>query len=101
ERIYLGYKNKLSVLEKIINEDKIPSECIAFCGDDLIDIPVLRKVGIPVTVSNAAEEVKHVAEYITGRRGGEGAVYEVIKLILTAKKTWDQAVESFIKDVSD
>ena len=101
ERVYLGYKNKLSVLEKIINEEKYPPEKIAFCGDDIIDIPVLKKVGLPIAVANAAQEVKHVVDYVTGNPGGSGAVYEIIKAILSAKKIWDKAVEEFNKDVSE
>ncbi|MDD3627613.1 MAG: HAD hydrolase family protein [bacterium] len=101
ERVYLGYKNKLAVLEKLIKEENIDPETIAFCGDDIIDIPALRKVGVPITVANAAEEVKHIADYISGRAGGDGAVYEIVKQILTAKKMWDDAVENFIKDVNE
>lgn len=96
-RVFLGYKNKVSVLEKLLQEESYPVDRIAFCGDDIIDIPVLKRVGLGITVANAADEVKRVVDYITGRAGGEGAVYEIIKQILTARKKWDEAIEEFNK----
>ncbi len=99
ERVYLGYKNKLEVFHKLVDEEKYKADEIAFCGDDIIDIPILKKVGVPISVANAAEEVKRVSDFISGCKGGEGAVYEIVKTILTAKNIWESAVENFIKNL--
>ena len=64
---------------------------VAYVGDDLPDLSILRRVGLAVAVSNAAPEVKRVAHYVTARSGGEGAVREVIELIVKAQGKWEEA----------
>ena len=62
-------------------------------GDDLPDICVLKRVGFAVAVANAASEVKKQADYVTKRKGGDGAVREVIELILKKQKKWTKVLE--------
>lgn len=73
-------------------------EEVAFVGDDLADIPVLRRVGLPIAVANAVPEVKALAAYTTTARGGEGAVREVIEQLFKAQGRWDQAVRTYLED---
>ncbi len=73
-------------------------EEVAFVGDDLADIPVLRRVGLPIAVANAVPEVKALAAYTTVARGGEGAVREVIEQLFKAQGRWDQAVQTYLQD---
>ncbi len=96
--IILGTFKKLDPLEKLCQEIGISLSEVAYVGDDLPDIPPMKKVGFAVAVANAVPEVKQVAHYITERGGGEGAVREVIALILKAQGTWEKAVGEFIGD---
>jgi 3-deoxy-D-manno-octulosonate 8-phosphate phosphatase (KDO 8-P phosphatase) len=71
---------------------------VAFVGDDLADLPVLRRVGLPIAVANAVEEVKQVASYTTHATGGKGAVREAIEQLLRAQGRWDDAVRTYLAD---
>ena len=83
--VYNGYTDKEKVLEKIKQKTNLEYSEIAYMGDDLPDLPVLRKTGVALAVNNAQSEVKKVCDYITKSSGGNGAVREVINLILKAK----------------
>ena len=61
----------------------------------MIDIPPLKKAGLSVAVSNAVPQVKKVCDYITKRRGGEGAVREVVEIILKSQNKWDKILKSY------
>jgi 3-deoxy-D-manno-octulosonate 8-phosphate phosphatase (KDO 8-P phosphatase) len=80
--VYLGDENKETALEKILADTGFKEEEVAFMGDELFDIPVLKRVGFAVTVPHAPKEVKEVADRITEREGGNGAVREFCNLIL-------------------
>ena len=83
KHVFMGREDKLAVyLESIKPVIKVKDEEVVFIGDDVCDIPLMEKVGISVTVPNAHEKVKKAAKYITSQRGGDGAVREVIDLIL-------------------
>ena len=71
---------------------------VAFLGDDLADVPVLRRVGLPMAVSNAVAEVKQLAAYTTIAPGGSGAVREAIEALLRAQGRWDEAVKVYLDD---
>ena len=80
--VHQGVKDKWECLKKIIKRYNITPKEVAYIGDDIIDIPVMKKVGFPVAVADAVEEVKNIAKYITKTPGGRGAVREVIEMIL-------------------
>ena len=83
EMVLTGIENKLEAyLEKVKPYYNIDEEFVAFMGDDVFDIPLLKKIKLPITVPNAMDEVKSVSKYICKFNGGEGAVREVIDLIL-------------------
>jgi 3-deoxy-D-manno-octulosonate 8-phosphate phosphatase (KDO 8-P phosphatase) len=73
-------------------------EEVAFLGDDLADVPVLRRVGLPLAVANAVPEVKALASYITIASGGQGAVREAIEALFRAQGRWDEAVRVYLED---
>jgi 3-deoxy-D-manno-octulosonate 8-phosphate phosphatase (KDO 8-P phosphatase) len=73
-------------------------EEVAFVGDDLADIPVLRRVGLPLAVANAVPEVKALSAYTTGAAGGAGAAREAIEAVLRAQGKWDMAVQTYLQD---
>jgi 3-deoxy-D-manno-octulosonate 8-phosphate phosphatase (KDO 8-P phosphatase) len=73
-------------------------EEVAFLGDDLADIPLLRRVGLPMAVANAVDEVKRLAAYTTRATGGSGAVREAVEALLQAQGRWDEAVRVYLED---
>jgi 3-deoxy-D-manno-octulosonate 8-phosphate phosphatase (KDO 8-P phosphatase) len=89
--------NKLEVYERILADTKYTPDEVAYVGDDLVDIPLLRRVGLAVAVADAVDEVKATAHLITQRPGGRGAVREVIELILRAQGHWDTLIERYTK----
>jgi 3-deoxy-D-manno-octulosonate 8-phosphate phosphatase (KDO 8-P phosphatase) len=88
--------NKMDMVEQVKKEHGFRDEEIGFIGDELVDLPVLRRVGLAVAVPNAMEEVKQVAHYVTRRRGGDGAVREVIEMILKAQGTWSKVIAKYM-----
>jgi len=92
--IYAGILPKESLLYRIRRKYNVSNQNICFVGDDLIDIGIMRKVGVPVAVSDASGEVKKVSLYVTRKRGGEGAVREVVEKILKSKSMWKDAIGS-------
>jgi 3-deoxy-D-manno-octulosonate 8-phosphate phosphatase (KDO 8-P phosphatase) len=97
ELVFQKIWNKLEVYEKILVDTKLTHDKVAYIGDDLIDIPLLRRVGLAVAVADAVDEVKGAAHLITQRPGGQGAVREVIELILRAQGHWDSLIERYTK----
>ena len=84
QHLYQGQKDKSAALQELMDTLQINSECIACVGDDLPDLPIMKKVGLGIAVSNAVPEVKQVADWQTKKEGGEGAVREVCDMILTS-----------------
>ncbi len=97
ELVFQKVWNKLEVYERILTDMQLTHEEAAYIGDDLIDIPILRRVGLAVAVENAVDEVKAVAHLVTQRPGGQGAVREVIELILRAQGHWEFLLEGYTK----
>ena len=83
-----GFKFKLDGLEKLLYQAKVTSGEICFVGDDLPDIPVMRKVGLAVAVANARPEVRRIAHWTTRAAGGRGAAREVAEKILKTQGKW-------------
>lgn len=96
-KAYQGYGDKLIPFTKILKKFRIAPEEICFIGDDLIDIPVLKRVGFAVAVPNAVDEVKAIAHYVTAKAGGRGAVREVCDLILKARGSWDTVTGRYFR----
>lgn len=91
EFVYQGRATKLGALDEILSTTRATDEEVAYIGDDLPDVPVLRRANLAVAVANAAPEVKEAAHFVTSRSGGAGAVREVIELILKAQGKWTKA----------
>lgn len=86
---------KVPMLEALIAERGMEWNEVAFVGDDLADIGVLEKVGLPIAVANARDEIKAMCHVITSASGGHGAVREVIELLLKSRGEWDSAVARY------
>jgi 3-deoxy-D-manno-octulosonate 8-phosphate phosphatase (KDO 8-P phosphatase) len=87
--------NKMEMVEQVKRQHGFANTEIAFMGDDLVDLPVLRRVGLAVAVPNAVDEVKRAAHYVTRRKGGDGAVREVIEMILKARGLWKSVIARY------
>lgn len=94
--VYDGIKNKEDTLPQIMHSSGLTLTQIAFAGDDLPDIRIMKQVGFPIAVSNACDEVRAIATYTTAASGGEGAVREISELILKTQGLWDQVIARFL-----
>ncbi|MGH8070691.1 MAG: KdsC family phosphatase [Candidatus Entotheonellia bacterium] len=97
ELVFQKIWNKLEVYEKLLVDTQLMHDEVAYIGDDLVDIPLLRRVGFAVAVADAVDEVKAASHLITRRPGGQGAVREVIELILRAQSHWDTLLERYTR----
>ena len=93
--VYQGVWNKLEVFEEILMKKNVTAQEVAFVGDDVVDVPVLRRVGVSFAVADALEAVKKVVHYITENPGGRGAVREICEIIIKAKGRWPDATARY------
>jgi len=97
DKVYQGFHYKIKALQKMKRKFRLSEDQICFIGDDVIDIPVLKRVGLAVCPPNAMDEVKPFAQLITERKGGHGAVREVCNFILHAQGTWDKVTSKYFE----
>lgn len=93
--VYQKVLKKVDAFEALMSKTGVAAEEIAYVGDDLIDLPVLRRVGLSVAVSDAVDDVAESVDYITSRRGGDGAVRELCELILKLQGKWDEVTARY------
>jgi 3-deoxy-D-manno-octulosonate 8-phosphate phosphatase (KDO 8-P phosphatase) len=98
EQVHQGIRNKMKAFREILSAERLSASEVAFVGDDVIDLTVMRNCGFSVAVANARREVKQAAHYVTPHAGGDGALRDVIEFILKAQGKWKQAVEKYIAD---
>ena len=95
ERVYQGALDKLAVLQEILNSTGLSPGQVAYMGDDIVDLPVLRRAGFSVTVSDAHEDVLKAVDLVTKNPGGRGAVREVCEIILKVQGKWEGLMERY------
>jgi 3-deoxy-D-manno-octulosonate 8-phosphate phosphatase (KDO 8-P phosphatase) len=93
EFIYMKQPVKMPAYEEILAKAGLADSAVAYIGDDLPDIPLLRRSGLGVAVGDAVSEVKKAANYTTKALGGHGAVREAIELVLHAKGIWEEMID--------
>jgi 3-deoxy-D-manno-octulosonate 8-phosphate phosphatase (KDO 8-P phosphatase) len=93
EFIYMKQPLKMPAYEEIIQKTGVSDSVVAYIGDDLPDIPVMRRAGLAVAVGNAVPEVKKVAHYTTKALAGHGAIRETVELILKSKGIWETMID--------
>ena len=98
EFVYQGQAFKMQAVREIIAKEGVTIEEIAYVGDDVIDLPVMRQCGLAVAVANARAQVKAEAHYVTPNRGGEGAGRDAIEFILAAKGVLEQCIAASIDE---
>ena len=90
-----GVKEKVQAFDDTVTQAGVTNDEVAFIGDDLNDIPLMLRSGFAVAVADAAVEARGRAHYVTNLAGGQGAVREVIELILKAQKRWDDLTADY------
>ncbi len=93
--IYQSYLEKIPPYEEICQQAGAADHEVAYLGDDLTDIPLIRRVGLGVAVANARPEVKHCADYVTTASGGHGAIRETLELIMKAQGLWQAVLDRY------
>jgi 3-deoxy-D-manno-octulosonate 8-phosphate phosphatase (KDO 8-P phosphatase) len=100
DHVFQGIQDKASVFGQILQKDGITAAEAAFVGDDVIDLPAMRKCGLAIAVKNARPEVKAEAHWVTPHAGGDGAARDAVEYILKAQGKWKQSVEDYISERS-
>ncbi|MCX8029979.1 MAG: HAD-IIIA family hydrolase [Thermodesulfovibrionales bacterium] len=95
KEVYQRCHSKTVAYEHLVEKLNIKDSEIAYVGDDIVDIPIMKKVALPVAVADAEIDTKASAIYITKKRGGKGAVREVCELIIKAKGKWEGLVNDY------
>jgi len=93
--VYQGHIEKIPILEQIVRDSGFQREQIAYMGDDLTDIVVMRRVGLAIAPANSRSEVKRAASFVTEAAGGAGAVREVAELLLKAQGRWTDILKKY------
>lgn len=93
--VYQGHIEKVPILEEILADAKVSPDEVAYAGDDLTDIVIMRRVGLAIAVGNARDEVKRAGHLVTAARGGQGAIREVCELLLQAQGKWDELLQKY------
>ncbi|MBX3709203.1 MAG: HAD-IIIA family hydrolase [Gammaproteobacteria bacterium] len=97
QHVYLGHEIKLPAYEDLKHKLQIKDHEIAYMGDDLPDLPLLRRVGLSITVPQAPASIKQYVDLITKKKAGKGAVREVCELIMQAQDQYQSVIQSYLK----
>lgn len=98
EYVYMGQSFKMEAVREIMAKEGVALEEIAYVGDDVIDLPVMRECGFAVAVENARAQVKAAAHYVTPNGGGRGAGRDAVEFILQAKGILERCIEAYIDE---
>jgi 3-deoxy-D-manno-octulosonate 8-phosphate phosphatase (KDO 8-P phosphatase) len=93
EFVYMKQPTKIPAYEDILRKAGVPESAVAYVGDDLPDLPVMRRVGLAIAVGDAVLEVKEAAHFTTKAVAGRGAIREAIELIIKSKGIWEEMIE--------
>lgn len=93
EFIYMKQPSKIPPYEEILRKTGLPEAAVAYVGDDLPDLPVMRRVGLAIAVGDAVPEVKRAAHFTTPSHAGRGAIRDAVELILKSKGIWEEMID--------
>lgn len=93
--LYQGVTDKAAIFDLLIEKRMIKPENIASIGDDIVDVPLLKRSGFSIAVADAVDEVKKSSDYITKSKGGRGAVREICDLILHCQDKWETVMAKY------
>ena len=94
--VYQVDGDKREAYDEILKRHNLQEEEVAYIGDDLHDLPILKRVGLALSVANGRKEAKEIADYITKLGGGQGAVREAVEIILKAQGKWEEVIRNFV-----
>jgi len=98
ELVYQGAKDKMQPFMEILEKLGLEPSEVAYVGDDLVDLPVMRMVGFSVTVADASDDIKPYVDLVTSRPGGRGAVREVCDFLLKQSSLWTSVTSRYFED---
>ena len=93
--VYQGHTEKIPILEEILERSGLQAEQVGYVGDDFTDVVVMHRVGFAVAVANAKPQVKAHAHWVTDHSGGQGALRDVVELMLKAQGHWDEILRHY------
>ncbi len=96
EEVHQGQRQKIIVYDEILKRLSLKDEDICFIGDDVVDIPIMKRVGLPVAVADAHTDILPFAIYRTSCRGGQGAIREVIDIVIRAQGKWEEMMKRYL-----
>jgi 3-deoxy-D-manno-octulosonate 8-phosphate phosphatase (KDO 8-P phosphatase) len=96
--VYMGQSYKMEAVREIVANTGVRLEEIAYVGDDIIDLPVMRQCGLAIAVANARAQVKAAAHYVTPNEGGHGAARDAVEFILEAQGMLNGVIEAYIDE---
>ncbi len=94
-RVFQGARDKGEVMDRFFREEGARAAETAYLGDDIVDLPALRRVGFAAAVGDAVPEVQAVADWVAAAPGGRGAVRELVEFLLAAQGRWEDALARF------
>lgn len=94
--VYQGQMNKLNTFHKILRDSNVSAEEVAYVGDDIVDLPVMKACGLAISVPNARWEVEEASHYMTDHIGGQGAARDAIEYILSAQGKLKHAIDKYM-----
>jgi 3-deoxy-D-manno-octulosonate 8-phosphate phosphatase (KDO 8-P phosphatase) len=93
--VHQGVSSKIDTYDQIVGDMVLTDSQVAYMGDDIVDLAVLRRVGLSAAPANAVAEVRARADFVSTQPGGDGAVRELVELVLRAQKQWDSLVAAY------
>jgi 3-deoxy-D-manno-octulosonate 8-phosphate phosphatase (KDO 8-P phosphatase) len=94
--IYQGVKNKLTVYQEILKQHNLRPEETAFAGDDLVDLPILCRCGLPMSPADGCPEILSLALFVSSAKAGHGAVRQMVEYILKGQGLWDELIRKYL-----
>src|SRR5215469_11280736 len=96
DHVRQGIQDKFTVFQEILAAEHLSAEQVAYVGDDIIDLPVMRRCGLAIAVANARPQVLKIAHYTTPSRGGDGAARDAVEYVLKAQGKLEKVIEQYI-----
>jgi len=93
--LYQGALSKLEPYQEILSQHGLTDEQVAYVGDDVVDLPILRRVGFSATVADAVPDVLQLVDYVASKPGGRGAVREICDLLIKASGRWEELTQRY------
>lgn len=99
DHLYQGVPDKLPSFQALMSEIGISNEEVAYIGDDILDLPILMRVGLSITPSDGEDEVKSRVDYVSPHKGGNGVVREICEMIMKSQDTWQANMDFYLRDL--